>query len=64
MNPFSSFIGLQEEMLAIQKAQLDAAKKALAMSEQFIGAQKAAQEAAEANIRAWESWLKIWGVGP
>lgn len=58
---FANWIRLQEQALAAQKAQLDAATKAFGVGDHFLGAAKAAQQAAEAQGKAWETWMTMWG---
>jgi hypothetical protein len=59
---FAAWKMLQDNMLAVQRAQIEAATKLMGMGEGFDGAAKAAQQVAEANVKAWESWMAMWGV--
>jgi len=59
---FSGWKMFQDNMIAMQKAQLDAATRLLPRSEHFDGAIKAAQQVAEANAKAWETWMGMWGM--
>lgn len=59
---FSGWKVLQDSMLAMQKAQLEAATKLLPRTEHFDGAIKAAQQVADANAKAWETWFNMWGM--
>ncbi len=67
-DPFVAWKMLQDQMMAAQKAQLEAATKMLGMtgmtgmSAPMEGAMKAAQQVAEANGKAWETWMGMWGV--
>jgi hypothetical protein len=58
---FAGWVRAQEQMIAMQKAQLDAATRAMGVSEHFVGAAKAAQAAGEAQVKAWETWMALWG---
>ncbi len=60
-DPFVAWKVLQDNLLALQKAQVEAAMRLLPRSEHFEGAAKAAQEIAEVNGKAWETWMGIWG---
>ncbi len=59
---FSGWKVLQDSMMSMQKAQLEAATRLLPRTEQFDGAIKAAQQIADANAKAWEMWFNMWGV--
>lgn len=59
-DPFTAWKLLQDNMLAAQRAQVEAATKLMGMTENFDGALKAAQQIADANTRAWEGWLALW----
>ena len=52
---------LDRAVAAAQKAQLDVAQKMLGAAS-MEGAMKAAQDVAEANAKAWETWMGMWGV--
>lgn len=58
---FTPWIKLQEDMLAFQRSQIDAATRAASAGQDMLSAQKAAQSAAQANMKAWESWMGLWG---
>lgn len=60
IEPFSAWVDFQEQMIKLQREQLDAAKKAVAAGGDMIAAQEAAQKAARANLKAWKSWLDLW----
>jgi len=60
IEPFSAWIDFQEQMIELQRAQLEATKRAIKAGSDMIDAQKAAEQAAKANIRAWQSWLDLW----
>ena len=53
---------MQREIIRAQKAQMDAAEKALDAGQQMIDLQEAGQKAAEANLSYWKQWAKLWGV--
>jgi hypothetical protein len=59
---FNAWKIMQDNMLAAQKMQLEAATKLMGMGEHFGGALEAAQKIADANMKAWETWLGVWGV--
>ncbi|TVV72161.1 hypothetical protein [Sphingomonas solaris] len=61
-DPFVGWKMLQDQMIAAQKAQLEAATKMLGTAPHLQGALKAAQSVAEANGKAWETWMGLWGV--
>ena len=58
---FSTAIEMQREILRAQQAQLDAAQKMLDAGERMAGLQQASQQAAEAHVKAWREWSKLWG---
>jgi hypothetical protein len=60
IEPFSAWVSFQEEMLKLQKAQLDAARKALEAGSHMAAAQKAGEQAAHAGLKAWASWFDLW----
>ena len=49
-------------MAAMQKAQIEAAQRLLPRTEHFDNALKAAQQVADANARAWQTWFSMWGL--
>lgn len=53
---------IQDNLAAMQKAQVEAAMRLMPRAEHFEGALKAAQDIADANTRAWEQWMAMWGV--
>ena len=59
---FTLATDMQREIIRAQKAQMDAAKKALEAGQQMIDLQEAGQKAAEANLSYWKQWAKLWGV--
>ena len=64
-DPFVAWKMLQDQMVAAQKAQLEAATKMMGMSSlasPMEGAMKAAQQVAESNAKAWETWMGMWGM--
>jgi len=58
---FSLAVDMQREILLAQKAQIDVAQKMLDAGKQVAAAQDVTQKAAEANVRAWAAWAKLWG---
>lgn len=59
---FSLASDMQREMLRAQKAQIEAAQKLLDAGKQVTDLQEAGQQAAEANLKFWRQWAKLWGV--
>lgn len=62
MEPFTAWADFQEEMLKLQRLNLDAAKKALDVGGDAVAAQRAVTKAAEAGVDTWKSWLRLWGL--
>ena len=61
-DPFATWKIFQDNLMATHKAQLEAATRLLPRTEHFEGALKAAQDIAEANNKAWETWMTMWGL--
>lgn len=61
-DPFVTWKLFQDNLVAMQKAQLEAATRLLPRTEHFDGALKAAQNIAEVNNKAWETWMAMWGL--
>ncbi len=59
---FGTWMRLQEQALHMHKTAVDAAFKAMGNTAHFDRAAKAAQDIADAQVKAWESWLALWGV--
>jgi hypothetical protein len=59
-DPFASWKMMQDQMLATQKAQIEAATRIMGMGTNFTGAADAARKVAEANAKAWEAWMSTW----
>ncbi|GAA0727312.1 hypothetical protein [Sphingomonas japonica] len=59
---FSAAVKLQGQMLDAQRQQMAATKKMLDAGEQMAKFQEAGTRAAEANMAAWQSWAKLWGM--
>lgn len=59
---FTLATDMQREILRAQKAHLDAAQKLLDAGQQVNELQEAGQKAAEANLKYWKQWAKLWGV--
>lgn len=58
---FSLAVDMQREIILAQKAQLDIAQKMLDAGRQVAAAQDMTQQAAAANLKAWQAWAKLWG---
>ena len=58
----NDLIKLQDQMLAAHRLQLDAAKQMADAAGHSIKLQKSMMDAAQSNMRAWDSWLGLWGV--
>ena len=61
---FGAAVAMQKRMLGAQKTALDSGGHAHAAGEALVQAQEAARRAAEANLAAWQAWLRLWSVGP
>jgi len=59
---FSGWKVFQDSIAAMQKAQIEAAQRLLPRTEHFDNALKAAQQVADANARAWQTWFSMWGL--
>ena len=59
---FSGWKVFQDSMAAMQKAQIEAAQRLLPRTEHFDNALNAAQQVADANARAWQTWFSMWGL--
>lgn len=62
MEPFTAWIEFQEEMLKLQRAQIDVAMKAVDVGLDAVATQRAAADATDAGVKAWQSWFRIWGI--
>lgn len=62
MEPFTAWVEFQEEMLKLQRLNVEAAKRTLDAGSNVVAAQKAVAKAAEANVGAWKSWFRLWGI--
>lgn len=58
---FSTAVEMQREILRAQQAQIDAAGRMLGAGERMQELQDAGKEAAEAHVRAWRAWARLWG---
>ncbi|MDG5489560.1 hypothetical protein NYR55_13125 [Sphingomonas sp. BGYR3] len=58
---FSTAIEMQREIIRAQQAQLHAAQKLLDQGRVIADMQAAGQQAAEANVKAWKAWARLWG---
>jgi hypothetical protein len=59
-HPFTAFISFQEEVLSFQQRQLDLARTALQAGQDPVSFQHAAERAAAAGIKAWQTWIALW----
>ncbi|ODP36636.1 hypothetical protein [Sphingomonas turrisvirgatae] len=59
---FTLATDMQREIIRAQKAQMDAAQKALGAGQRMIDLQEAGQKVAEANLSYWKQWAKLWGL--
>ena len=62
MEPFTAWVEFQEEMLKLQRAQIDVATKAIDAGIDAPVTQQAAADATDAGVKAWQSWFRIWGI--
>ena len=60
-DPFTAWKLVQDQMLAAQKAQVEAASRLMGMTENFDNALEAAKKVADANVHAWQTWMSMWG---
>ncbi|HWW64410.1 MAG TPA: hypothetical protein VNZ43_06595 [Sphingomonadaceae bacterium] len=60
IEPFSSWVAFQEEMIKLQQAQLEATKKAFEAGTDIEAARRAGEQAAHAGLKAWSNWLDLW----
>lgn len=61
-DPFATWKMLQDQVAAAQKAQLDLATRMMGMGGHYETALRTAQTVAEANGKAWETWMGMWGM--
>jgi len=61
---FDASIRLQKQWLDAQRTALDAGTRANAAGAVLVQAQEATRRAADANLAAWQAWMRLWGVGP
>jgi hypothetical protein len=57
----SALIQLQNEVIAAQKAQLEAMQQGLNAAGDFVKMRQAGAKAVEAQQKAMSSWMKLWG---
>ena len=57
----TEWIKLQEQMLGLHRQQMDAARKMADAAGHGIKLQKSLVDAAQANARAWDGWVSLWG---
>jgi hypothetical protein len=57
---FGTWVRLQEQALAMHKTNIDIVFKNMGNSS-FAGAAEAAREVADAQVKAWETWLSLFG---
>ncbi|MEH3107414.1 MAG: hypothetical protein PGN09_09060 [Sphingomonas fennica] len=58
---FAPWIALQEQAIELQRRQIAWAEAAVSSANDMVSAQTAAQAAVEANMKAAESWMSLWG---
>lgn len=58
---FSTAVAMQHEIIAAQKAQLDAARTMLDPAADMADAETAGRKVAEANAKALTAWAGLWG---
>lgn len=51
----------QRQALAAHRASLDAMARGLDAAGDLTRMQEAGQKAMEANLKAWSSWVSLWG---
>jgi uncharacterized membrane protein (DUF106 family) len=59
---FNEMLNLQNEIIAAQKAQMEAMKDGLAAGGDLEKLQEAGQKAIDAQTTMWTSWLGFWGL--
>lgn len=62
MEPFTAWVDFQEQMLKLQRAQIDVAKTAIDAGFDARATQQAAADATDAGVKAWQSWFRVWGI--
>ena len=61
-DPFTTMLGLQKQLLDAQRSTMGALHKGLNVGDGLVTLQEAGRRAAEANLAAWTSWARLWGV--
>ena len=57
---FGPFLAANKQLMEAHKANTDAMFKSMSTAG-FEGLAKAGYEAADAQFKAWEKWLALWG---
>lgn len=58
---FDLAINAQKRVIDAHEQSLEAARKSLGASHAAVAMQQVMQDAAQANISAWQQWLSLWG---
>lgn len=58
---FTLATDMQREILRAQKAQMDAAQTMLDAGKKVAALQETGAKAAEANVKLWKQWARLWG---
>ncbi len=59
---FSAMLKLHDDIIAAQKAQLEAMQQGLNAADDVAKIQEAGQKMVEAQASMWASWLSFWGL--
>jgi|GEM_PF-836505 len=54
-------IDAQKRVIEVHEKSLNAARKTLKAGNDAVKMQEAMQDAAKANMNAWQSWMSFWG---
>jgi chemotaxis regulatin CheY-phosphate phosphatase CheZ len=54
-------VAAQKRVIDVHEQSLQAARKTLDSAQAAVDMQKAMNEAASANVNAWQNWLSLWG---
>ena len=55
-------ISMQKRVIDAHEQSIEAARKTLDASSSAVKMQEAMQQATKANMKAWDSWLSMWGL--
>jgi len=58
---FDLAINAQRRVIDAHEQSLEAARKSLGVGHAVVTMQQAMQDAAKANLSAWQQWLSLWG---